>query len=159
MAANEDGTITAQPVIFVTDHEPAMIDFIEITLQSGKRVTPTDNHMMVVRAHGAYELKLATLVEPGDTFCSRTATGSVAEDQVASIRRYRAFSLAVNIMIPAGFMMVNDIVGSHRTDGDFSDTLKCAGELVYCLLGTAAVTRFCKFGNWFCHTWLDRLLP
>ena len=75
LAAGEDGTIAAQPVIFVTDHEPSMIDFIEITLESGKRVTPTHNHMMVVRTHGSYRLKLATLVEPGDTFCSRTATG------------------------------------------------------------------------------------
>ena len=71
MAANEDGTITEQPVIFVTNHEPTMIDFVEITLQSGKRVTPTHNHMMAVRVDGSYRLKLATLVELGDTFCSR----------------------------------------------------------------------------------------
>ena len=139
MAANENGTITEQPVIFATDHEPAMIDFVEITLQSGKRVTPTHNHMMVVRANGSFKLKLATLVEPGDTFCSRTAKDEVAEDQVASIRRYSAFCLAVNILIPDGYMLVNDIVSSHRTDGDFSDTLKRAGELVYFLLGTAAL--------------------
>ena len=52
LAANENGTITEQPVIFVTDHEPTTIDFVEITLQSGKRVTPTHNHMMVVRVNG-----------------------------------------------------------------------------------------------------------
>ena len=65
----------------------------------------------------------------------------------------------MNILIPDGYMLVNDIVSSHRTDGDFSDTLKRAGELVYFLLGTAALIKFCKFGNWFCHTWVDRLLP
>ena len=159
LAASENGTITAQPVIFVTDHEPTMTDFVEITLRSGKRVTPTHNHMMVVRADGSYKLKLAALVEPGDAFCSRTAEGEVVEDPVASVRGYSAVCLAVNVLIPDGYMLVNDIVGSHRTDGDFSDTLKRVGELVYCLLGTAAVIQFCKFGNWFCHTWLDRLLP
>ena len=116
-----------------------MIDFVEITLQSGKRVTPTHNHMMVVRVNGSFKLKLATLVEPGDTFCSRTAEDLVAEDQVASIRRYSAFCLSVNVMIPYGYMLVNDIVSSHRTDGDFSDTLRRAGELVYWLFGLAAI--------------------
>ena len=139
--AREDGTVTEQPVIFATDHEPAVADLVQITLQSGKQITATDHHMMVVRGdNGEFKLKLAALVEPGDVFCSKNTTANdVVEDRVTEIKRYSSFCLAVNILIADGYLLVNDVVSSHRTYNDFSDTLKMIGELIYLLLGLQAV--------------------
>lgn len=75
LAVSDDGTVTQQPVIFVTDHSPAENDLIEITLESGKSVTPTHNHMVVVRISNVFKLKQASEVEVGDICCSINAEG------------------------------------------------------------------------------------
>ena len=80
LAAREDGTVTEQPVIFATDHQPTVADLVQITLQSGKQITATDHHMMVVRDNGQFKLKLAALVESGDVFCSKNVANDVVED-------------------------------------------------------------------------------
>ena len=87
LAVSDDGTVAGQPVIFVTEHPPGFNDLVEITLQSGKSVTPTHNHMMVVRVDGSFKLKQAALGEIGDTFCSRTEYGEVIEDRIVKINK------------------------------------------------------------------------
>ena len=63
------------------------------------------------------------------------------------------------MIIPEGYLLVNDIAGSSRAVGDFCETLRVAGLLIYRTLGTAAVIKYCKFGDWLSETWVDRLLP
>ena len=57
-----------------------MTELVEITLQSGKQITATDHHKMVVRDNDEFKLKIADLVEPGDVFCSKNAANKVVED-------------------------------------------------------------------------------
>ena len=159
LAVNDDGTVAGQPVIFVTEHPPGLNDLVEITLQSGKSVTPTHNHMMAVRIDGSFKLKQAALVEIGDIFCSRTECGEVIEDQIVKITKSTQYSHCVNVIIPEGYLLVNDIAGSSRAIGDFCETLRVAGLLIYRTLGTSAVIKYCKFGDWLSETWVDRLLP
>ena len=73
----------------MTEHEHMVNELVEITLQSGKCVTPTENHMMVVRdINGEFRLKQASLIEPGDSFCSRTARSEIVDDPVLAVKRF-----------------------------------------------------------------------
>ena len=131
---------------------------VDITLRSGKLVTQTGRHMMAVRVDGAFKLKEAALVEPGDVFCSRDSANEVVEDEVVDVRSYSDFVEVANAIVP-GYILVNDIVSSSRVRDDMSESLWNAGQAVYNTLGSAAVTKFAVFGDWFRKTRVGRLLP
>ena len=68
LALSESGNIVKKPVISV-NHHPAMLNkFIDITLCSGRVVTPTWNHYMPIFENGRSQLRLAQDVKQGDIF-------------------------------------------------------------------------------------------
>ena len=77
-----------------------------------------------------------------------------------AVHEYHDVARASHVIIPEGFMLVNDIAGSSRAIGDMSESLASLGLLIYKTLGTNATIGFAaKFGEWFSETALDRMLP
>ena len=60
----------------------------DIQLLSGKMISTTSNHMMVVYLDGKSTLKRASNVECGDIFFSGEVNGAMIEDRVAHVNTY-----------------------------------------------------------------------
>ena len=159
LAASEHGLIVQQPVVYTSNHAPDYFKFIKITLHSGKSVSPTKNHYMPVLVNGKPELKLAEQVQPGDVFWSRSSDDQTGQDEVIAVSHVVEKAGSTHVIIPEGYLLVNDIAGSSRAIGDMSETLTNLGFLIYKTLGTNATIKFAKFGDWWSETWMDRMLP
>ena len=73
--------VTAQTVVYVDHFEPAERHMVDITLKSGKTVSVTDHHMMVIMKLTAFTLCKASNIQVGDLFYSQCdVEDSLAED-------------------------------------------------------------------------------
>ena len=124
---------------------------VTMTLQSGKKVTTTDHHMMSVFQDTTCSLKKAAEIVVGDTFCSIT-DDVLDEDAVTSVDIHFEHTAVANVIVQAGHVLADDIVVSVRTDGDMPESLWKAGTKINQVLGTYAAHKFCQFGNWFRKT-------
>ena len=129
----------------------------DIRLQSGKMISTTSNHMMVVYPDGKSTLKRASNVESGDIFFSYEVNGAMTEDRVVEVNTYFQDTAVANLII-SGHVLANDVVASVRVDGDMPESLWKAGVLVNKLFGTAVTHQFCRFGNWFRQTRMASVL-
>ena len=98
----------------------------DIRLQSGKMISTTSNHMMVVYPDGKSTLKRASNVESGDIFFSRDVNGAMTKDRVEEVNTYLQDTAVANLII-SGHVVANEIVASVRVEGDMPESLWKAG--------------------------------
>ena len=126
LAVNQHGDLEEQTVMFVSLHEKEEYEMTNILLQSGKTISTTSNHMMVVYPNGKSTLKRASNVECGDTFFSYGANGAMTEDRVVSVDTHVQDTAVANLII-AGHVLADDVVASVRVEGDMPESLWKAG--------------------------------
>lgn len=88
LGVNQRGELVEYTVMLVTLHEKNLYEMTDIQLQSGKMISTTFNHMMVVYLDGKSALKRASDVEVGDIFFSRDFNGTLTEDKVIDVKTY-----------------------------------------------------------------------
>jgi len=74
--------------MFVSLHEKNQYEMTDMQLQSGKMISTTFDHMMVVLIDGKSTLKRACDVTCGDIFFSRNFDGALTEDEVVGVKTY-----------------------------------------------------------------------
>ena len=98
----------------------------DILLHSGKMISTTSNHMMVVYPDGKSTLKRASNVECGDIFFSCEVNGAMTEDRVVGVNTHVQDTAVANLIIP-GHVLADDVVASVRVEGDMPESLWKAG--------------------------------
>ena len=82
----------------------------------------------------------------------------MVDDLVTEVIHYDENVGATHVIIPEGYMLVNDIAGSSRSFEDVSDFLFNVGLVIYKAFGLKATINFSKFGAWLSDTRVDRML-
>ena len=88
LAVDQHGDLVEQTVMFVSLHEEKEYEMTDVLLQSGKMISTTSNHMMVVYNNGFSALKRASDVECGDIFFSSEVNGAITEDRVVNVNSH-----------------------------------------------------------------------